>query len=288
MHFAPTFAPARRRLLRGLPLLAAGIAAPWIARAQDSAAGEWMIAISEGTSGTQSSLEVMARYEDLVAFIGRAVNRKVRFFLARDFEMLEDGMKRNAYQLVLARPSDYPARAVRDYGYQLVTTVRGGGNIRVIVTKDSPLKSVQEIRGKRIAFPEDISYAARVATATLRDNGVDIRKEKSVQFFRDQAAIGFTLESKLADVGAVMSYSGVGRDWEKKGGRVLLDGPKQPYMPLVASPRVAVADIITLRNALIGLDQSPNGRAILQRVGVPGFESRDAKDLLTLLSWLGL
>jgi hypothetical protein len=59
-------------------------------------------------------------------------------------------------------------------------------------------------------------------------------------------------------------------------------------MPLVASPRVAVADILTLRNALIGLDQSPNGRAILQRVGVPGFEGREARDLLTLLSWLGL
>lgn len=277
----------RRRLVCGAPVLVAGIAAPWVVRSQELLAGEWMIAISEGTSGTQSSLEVMSRYEDLVAYIGRAVNRKLRFFLARDFEMLEDGIRRNAYPLVLARPSDYPARAVRDHGYQLVTTVRGGGYIRFIVPGDSPLKGVQDLRGRRIAFPEGISYAARVATATLRDNGIDIRQEKSVQYFRDQAAIGFTLESKLADVGAVMSYSGVGRDWEKKGGKVLLDGPKQPYMPMVASPRVAVQDIVALRGALVTLDQSASGRTILQRVGVPGFESRDARDLHALLNWLG-
>jgi ABC-type phosphate/phosphonate transport system substrate-binding protein len=211
----------------------------------------------------------------------------VGFFLARDFEMLEDGVRRHAYQLVLARPSDYPARAIRDRGYQLVTTTSGDGFVRFIVPKNSPLKSLREASGKRIAFPEDISYAARVAAATLRDIGVDIRKEKSVQYFRDQAAIGFVLEAGLADVGAVMSYSGVGRDWEKKGGRVLLDGPRQPYMPLVASPKVSAQEIAQVRAALLALDQSPAGQAVLKRVGVGGFEQRDPGDLARLLQWLG-
>jgi ABC-type phosphate/phosphonate transport system substrate-binding protein len=83
--------------------------------------------------------------------------------------MLEQGVNRRAHHLLLARPSDYPARALRDRGCQLVVTTRGDGYIRFIVPKDSPLKSVAELRGRRIAFPEDILYAARVASATLRD-----------------------------------------------------------------------------------------------------------------------
>lgn len=280
--------PRRRKLL--LAALGALGGAPAVAQdaAPAAAAGEWLIAVSEGTSGSQSTLEVMARYEELVRAIGRAVNRKVSFFLARDFEMLEDGVRRQAYHLVLARPSDYPARAMRDRGYQLVVTTRGDGYIRFIVPKDSPLKSVREVSGRRIAFPEDISYAARVATATLRDNGIDIGREKSVQYFRDQAAIGFVLEAGLADVGAVMSYSGVGRDWEKKGGRVLLDGPRKPYMPMVASPRVSAQELAQLRAALIALDQTPAGQATLKRIGIGGFEPREPGELIALLKWLGM
>jgi ABC-type phosphate/phosphonate transport system substrate-binding protein len=107
-----------------------------------------------------------------------------------------------------------------------------------------------------------------------------------VQQFRDQAAIGFVLDAKLADVGAVMSYSGVGREWDKKG-RVLLDGPRQPYMPLVASPKVTAAELAQLRAALVTLDQTPAGQAILMRIGIPGFETRALKDLISLLNWLG-
>jgi phosphonate transport system substrate-binding protein len=281
--------PVRRRqlLLAGIGTLCGARTAAQEA-APAAAAGEWLIAVSEGTSGSQSTLEVMARYEELVRVIGRAVNRKVGFFLARDFEMLEDGVRRQAYHLVLARPSDYPARAMRDRGYQLVVTTRGDGYIRFIVPKDSPLKSVREISGRRIAFPEDISYAARVAAATLRDNGIEIGREKSVQHFRDQAAIGFVLEAGLADVGAVMSYSGVGRDWEKKGGRVLLDGPRKPYMPMVASPRVSAQELAQLRAALVALDQTPAGQAALKRIGIAGFEPREPGDLIALLKWLGM
>jgi hypothetical protein len=39
--------------------------------------------------------------------------------LVREFSSLEDGMKTGAFDFVFARPSDYPARGIRDHGYHL-------------------------------------------------------------------------------------------------------------------------------------------------------------------------
>ena len=38
------------------------------------------------------------------------------------------GMRNASFDLVIARPSDYPARGVRDYGYSAVTTTRPGSS----------------------------------------------------------------------------------------------------------------------------------------------------------------
>jgi ABC-type phosphate/phosphonate transport system substrate-binding protein len=195
-------------------------------------------------------------------------------------------MRAGAYDFVLARPSDYPARGVRDYGYRLVVTTQPEGHVVFIVGKDSPLKTIADVRGKHLALPEQAAYMGRVASATLRDQGIDVKAEKA-SFHRDQEVIGYAVENGLAEVGAVASYSRVAREWEKKGGRFLFRGPSKPFMPLVAGKALTEQDVAKLRAALLAMDKSEDGKAILKRVGVKGFEQRDTQDLLDLLKWLG-
>lgn len=79
------------------------------------------------------------------------------------------------------------------------------------------MKALSEIKGKKIALPEKVAYMTKFCTAELRSQGIDLEKEKSVTFVKEQAAVAFYLDNKFADVGAVASYSGVGKNWEKKG-----------------------------------------------------------------------
>ncbi|MFT7402562.1 MAG: phosphonate transport system substrate-binding protein, partial [Hydrogenophaga sp.] len=50
----------------------------------------------------------------------------------------------------------------------------------------------------------------------MRDQGIDLSEEK-VERVREQGAIPFYLNNKLANVGGVASYSGVAKSLEKTG-----------------------------------------------------------------------
>lgn len=85
------------------------------------------LGVSEGTSGGLDHAQVIAKYGPLADTIGRAAKRKVQVTFAREFSALEDGMRSGRFDFVLARPSDYPARGMRDHGYRFVVSARPEG-----------------------------------------------------------------------------------------------------------------------------------------------------------------
>jgi phosphonate transport system substrate-binding protein len=271
-------------------LFALALFVPLMAAAADRAraGGEPLVfAISEGTSGVQDGAEIFVKYDELLAYLSRAMGKRVTLQVARDVKWLDAAMQAGRLDFVMVSPTDYAARAIRDYGYQLVATTKGDGFLMAIVKRDTQVESIKDIVGKRVALPHDTSYAGRMAVAMLRDAGVDVRKLSNVSYQRDEAVIGYAVQQGMADVGFVASFSSVGRQWQQKGGRVLARGPLQPYNPVVASPSVSAADVARLRGALLVLDRNDEGKAILARIGLPGFAERAAEDLIKTLKWLG-
>jgi phosphonate transport system substrate-binding protein len=244
------------------------------------------LAINEGAAGNVDAFEILLRYEKFKLVCERALNVPVRVVAVRDAKVLRRSTETAAFSLILSRPVDALAEAVRDHGYQPVVVAREIGHALFIVPKDSPLKSIEEIRGKRIVTPDEYSYMWRIANAMLRDNKVQLTGE-NVRAMRDQAAIGWSMENGFFDVGVVASYSGVGRNWEKNGGRVIAKSRDLMITPIIASPKVAASDVAKLRAALIGLAATDGGPAILKEIGVSGFKEADAAPFLDLLTWLG-
>lgn len=118
-----------------------------------------LFAVSEGTSGGGSAVtdeQMAAKYRPLTEVMQQALGQPVRVKYVRDFRALEEGMKSGAFDLVLARPSDYPARGVRDHGYRAVTTTRPDGHCLLVVPKDSPYQSIADVKDlghKRLILP---------------------------------------------------------------------------------------------------------------------------------------
>jgi len=105
---------------------------------------------------------------------------------------------------------------------------------------------------------------------------------------RDQAAIGWSLENGFFDVGVVNSSSGVGRSWEKNGGRIIARSRDQINMPMIASPKLSGAQVERLRAAMIGLESTEAGQAILKKIGMPaGFKETPRQAFIDFLAWLG-
>lgn len=243
------------------------------------------LAVSEGTSGGINANEAVEKYRGLADVLSKAVGVPVVLSLVRSFEALETGMKKGDFDLVMARPSDYPARGVRDYGYSLVATAKPDGQCFFIAEKSSPLTKLADAKGKVILFPEKVAYMTRFCTAELRDQGFDLGKEQ-IAYAKEQGAVGWAVENKTVDLGGVASYSGVAKNWEKNGHRVLHKAPPRPYFPLIAHKRVSADRIAKMQKALSTLGDNEAGKAILQTVGVQGYNIEDSKRLLELLAWL--
>ena len=127
---------------------------------------------------------------------------------------------------------------------------------------------------------------SKFCAAELRSQGIDLENEKNVTYVKEQAAVTFYLDNKFADVGAVASYSGVGKNWEKNGDRILHKSVPQPYFPLVAYSKISALQIQAVQRELLALSSSDNGKEVLKRIGINAFDAGAEVKLRDLPQWL--
>jgi phosphonate transport system substrate-binding protein len=246
-----------------------------------------VLAVNEGGAANADYVEILQRYEEFALLIGKALKAHVSVVSVRNRDRLQENLKKQAYEFLLARPNDVPALAVRDFGYQPVATAKQPYQTLFIVPKGSTLKTIADVRGKTIVTPDQYSNMWRAANAMLRDSKIDMSKEK-VKAMRDQAAIAWSLENGFYDVGVVNSASAVGRTWEKNGGRIIAKSADQINMPFIASPTISEAQVVKLRAAVLALDATEGGQAILKKIGLPaGFKETPREEFVAFLKWLG-
>jgi len=243
-------------------------------------------AISEGGSGNLTATDLLFRYAEFNKIVEKALGAPVTLIALRDIKALRSSVATGAHALVMSRPADVLAEAVRDHGYQIVVASKEPAHALFIVKKDSPLKSIADIKGKSIVVPDRYAYMWRIANAMMRDNKISMANER-VRSMNDQAAIGWSMESGFFDVGVVASFSPAGRTWEKNGGRVIARSPEVPNMPMIASPKVSAARVQKLRAALVSLESTESGTAILKQIGVTGFREAPPQTFIDLTKWLG-
>jgi len=267
-------------------LAAAALCCALQAHAAAPVAEDLVMGVSEGTSGGLDHAQVIIKYQGLADVIGRSIKRKVNVVFAREFAQLEEGMKTHRFAFVIARPSDYPARGVKLYGYNYLASARPDGHCLIVASKDSGIKTLADAKGKRIVLPEPAAYMTKFCRAELRDQGFNLAKEK-VQHVREQGAVTFYLDNKFADVGGIASYSGVAKKWVKEGNVVIHKSRPQPYFPLVAGPAITDVQRAEIRKSLEAMTQSPADQAVLKTIGIEAFDTGSEARLNALLDWLG-
>jgi phosphonate transport system substrate-binding protein len=245
-----------------------------------------VMAINEGAAGNLTATDIVFRYETFKPVVEKALGTPITMVAVRDSKELRRSLATGSLALVLSRPADVLAEAVRDQGYQAVVSSTEPAHAIFIVRKDSPLTTITDIKGKKIVTPDRYAYMWRIANAMMRDAKISIANEQ-VRTMSDQAAIGWSMEGGFFDVGVVASFSAVGRTWEKNGGRVIARSPELPNTPLIASPKVSPAQVQKLRTALVSLDSTPGGPAILKTIGIRGFKEAESRSLVDLIAWLG-
>jgi len=161
-----------------------------------------IIAINEGGAANADAAETLFRFEEVTQLLERELHASLVAVSVRDRNKLKASLKKREYGLLLARPNDVPAEAIRDFGYRPVVVAKEPAQALFIVHKNSPLRTINDVKGKTIVTPDQYSNMWRIANAMLRDAHIDMTRE-SVKSMRDQAAIGWSMENEFFDVGEI-------------------------------------------------------------------------------------
>lgn len=253
-----------------------------------ASAQELILAVNEGVSYRGAAASVRVRYKDLADDLSRILRRRVVPEAVDNYKTLGEGLAAGRYALAYVHPAHYALRAMTQDGYRLVALTKGYTEYRArfLVRADSPLRSVHELRGRRVGTPDPDSITAVLTRATLRDALKEQAGSVIYQATRYQDAIPFMVEHGFVDA-ATTGSEAVVRDWTARGGRVLQASKPVPIKFMLAGRTVSDADIERLQAYLIGLDgNAANSAKVLSGIGQQGFVGFDAGVLLQIGGWL--
>jgi len=251
------------------------------------ARAELILAINEGVTYYVTPTEIREKYKDLADLLGKTLRTTVKVVPVDQYPVLRKGLDEQQYDLAFVHPAHHSLVSLRDGKYQLVVLTKGYTEYkaRFFVKKDAKMKQPADMKGMRFGMPDPDSITAVITRATMRDLGIDSTKA-DIRTTRYQDAVPFFVENGFSDVG-VSASGAVIKQWQEKGGAVLLESKAVPIKHMIASTKVSVTDLERVRALMLGLDKSEAGQKILAKIGYKGYESGDPQQLAVLAKWLG-
>lgn len=245
-----------------------------------------VLSINEGTSGSSEFLTMQDKYRPLADHLAKRLQLPVKLESATTLKLVQLGLQKKKFDLLLVRPAHMVAKGMRDYQYQLAVAAEGESVAHFIVMQKSPLKSIRDLKGKRVALPDPDAYPTHIGLAMLRQAGINPTADSIAQS-RSQEAVGYAVQQGFVDAGVVINYSKVYKNWAKEGGRVLASSPTLPFWGILAHPDMPAETLTQIRQALTDLKNSEEGRTILKQIGISGFTEGNPENYANMLKFLG-
>lgn len=251
---------------------------------QASSATRFVLGVSEGGSSDLHQLNAQAKYQFIASLIEQATNTPVLVEERAQPADLRTGLLNEEFDFMLIRPADIASNALRAHGFRYVVSGKPDSRCFVGVTKDSSIRKLADIQGKRIAAVQGKKpYLVRFCAADLRDNGIALFSQplKTVGM---QGAVAISVAAGLADV-ALLEINGA-KAWEKQGHRIIHASAPKPYFPLVAGPRVTPEQVEAIRKAMLAANTTASGQAAFKRLGIERMDTDMEDSLRQLAPWL--
>ncbi len=269
MKFTPFLASA---------LLATGINS---ANAQDL-----VLAVNEGVT-YQDGGPASERYKPLLQMISQELKQNVKL-QSVDAANFGKGLTEKKFDIAFIHAAHIGLQGVKKNGYAGLATAKGFTDYRarVLVAKNSPLKAMQDLRGKKIGVPSLDSITTVMFTSNLRELNF-VQPEKSYTSTRYQDAVPFMIDNGFVDAGVTGSAT-VAKEWAAKGGRVLAETKPIPIKQFLASQKLSESDKEKLKSLLLNLPDNEAGRNALSKIGISGFVPWNTKVMEEAATRLGV
>ncbi len=214
-----------------------------------------------------SPAETYRRWAPFAEQLQRATGQQLKVRVYRTFDEFEtdlvnglaDFAYMNPYHFLMARKLQGYLPMVRDGSRQL--------SGQLLVRRDSPLKSVRDLHGKTVGFPDPNAFAASLYMRAL------LREKEKIRFTPRYLGTHGNVYRHVI-LGSVAAGAGVNVTLAREHPetraelRVLYETPGTAPHPLCAHPRIPANLREAVTEAVLEIGKSENGRALLQRVDI--------------------
>ena len=247
-----------------------------------------VFAINEGVTYRVPNDEIRAKYAAIAADLSKLLKQPVQIEPIAAYPVLRKGLADKAYDIAMVHPAHLSIQAIKESGYKLVAVTKGYQEYTAnfLVNANSPFTSLADLKGRKLGAPDEDSITSWMVRATLRDALGDPNQVTYV-YTRYQDAVPFFVENNLTPSGATAAGAVI-KAWQAKGGKVLAKSKPVPIKHIIASPNMSAADVDAVRDYLLSLDTTEDGKKKLAPTKWQGFAAGDQAALLAFGVWLGL
>lgn len=182
----------------------------------------------------------------------------------------------NPYHLLVAHECQGYEPLVRDGGRMLKGIM--------VVSKNSPIQSVQELSGKRVAFPSPNALGASLLMRAELTKLHDVEIIPHYVQTHSSVYLHVALAQTDAGGGVTATLNSQKPDIRQKLRIIYETRPMSPH-PISAHPRVPEADRLKVQQALLEMTQTENGAALLSKIPMRKAVKSSLEDYTPMSSW---
>ena len=225
-------------------------------------------------------------YQPVRIYLTKELGEPVNLFTAPNFKTYTDQTQQGVYDIVVTAPH-FARLAQREAGYiPLVMYTRELLGI-VVVARNSPIRSLQDLKGKRVATPNRLALVTIMGQQLLRDNGLipglgvrmrDVASHNNavLAVLRGEADAAITEHAALEQMPAELRNSV----------RIVAQTPPVPHVMYLVHGRLGQARIARIKAALLRFPGTEDGRAFLKEGGFAGMRPVEEADLKNMDRYL--
>ncbi|MGS2716781.1 phosphate/phosphite/phosphonate ABC transporter substrate-binding protein [Eionea flava] len=221
---------------------------------------------SFGVVPQQSAKRLAQLWGPLLARLSRESGIKLHFVTAKNIPEFERRLASGEYDFAYMNPYHFTTFNASP-GYQAVVKRKNQPISGVVVVhKDSPINSMLELDGKKMAFPAPAAFAATILSQSyLQKEGINY----TPSYVSSHDSVYLAVSKGLFAAGGGVKRTLNNTDSQVKSTlRILWESKKYTPHAIASHPRHSDDVIQRLRNALVAMNESEQGQQLLASLKV--------------------
>lgn len=212
-----------------------------------------------------STQRLIERYTPLRDYLEHVLERRVILVTAPDFRTYVSRAEHREYDLYLTAPH-FAALAEKEVHYRRVSRLTRELRGAFVISRQSTIKSVNDLRGKIVAAPNATAIVTMLGETLLEQNGMALGKNVFMQYTPSHNNALMAVANGKADAAVVSAavYDTM-PDETKTQLKILAVTPSVPHMMFMASPELNDEDYLQLKNAMLGFTADRAGKTFFAK-----------------------